>query len=160
MKKGKSKVGDMLEKAAELLMSCFRVCASDTWVRLWMETSPWPITAHCPPVFCLSLTFIFSSTHVSCISFSCLSFFGVRQCISLSIACISKLFPEYFRFSFVFWGKIFIQWTTQILTAYLLSFDKYTHCITQTPVERKDLTVSMVLVFPTVDQFCPLGDFM
>uniref|UniRef100_A0A8B9C0M5 PCI domain-containing protein 2 n=1 Tax=Anser brachyrhynchus TaxID=132585 RepID=A0A8B9C0M5_9AVES len=30
MKKGKSKVGDMLEKAAELLMSCFRVCASDT----------------------------------------------------------------------------------------------------------------------------------
>uniref|UniRef100_A0A452R3M7 PCI domain-containing protein 2 n=1 Tax=Ursus americanus TaxID=9643 RepID=A0A452R3M7_URSAM len=30
VKKGKSKVGDMLEKAAELLMSCFRVCASDT----------------------------------------------------------------------------------------------------------------------------------
>ncbi|KAK9401781.1 PCI domain-containing protein 2 [Crotalus adamanteus] len=29
-KKGKGKVGDMLEKAAELLMSCFRVCASDT----------------------------------------------------------------------------------------------------------------------------------
>ncbi|XP_045833972.1 PCI domain-containing protein 2 isoform X3 [Meles meles] len=29
-KKGKSRVGDMLEKAAELLMSCFRVCASDT----------------------------------------------------------------------------------------------------------------------------------
>ncbi|XP_038658784.1 PCI domain-containing protein 2 isoform X2 [Scyliorhinus canicula] len=28
-KKGKSKMGDMLEKAAELLMSCFRVCASD-----------------------------------------------------------------------------------------------------------------------------------
>ncbi|KAM9319319.1 PCI domain-containing protein 2 isoform 2-T2 [Gastrophryne carolinensis] len=30
VKKGKGKVGDMLEKAAELLMSCFRVCASDT----------------------------------------------------------------------------------------------------------------------------------
>uniref|UniRef100_A0A8C8ZUB2 PCI domain-containing protein 2 n=2 Tax=Lemuridae TaxID=9445 RepID=A0A8C8ZUB2_PROSS len=30
VKKGKSKAGDMLEKAAELLMSCFRVCASDT----------------------------------------------------------------------------------------------------------------------------------
>uniref|UniRef100_A0A8C3RHI7 PCI domain-containing protein 2 n=1 Tax=Cyanoderma ruficeps TaxID=181631 RepID=A0A8C3RHI7_9PASS len=30
VKKGKSKVGDMLEKAAELLMACFRVCASDT----------------------------------------------------------------------------------------------------------------------------------
>ncbi|XP_047707503.1 PCI domain-containing protein 2 isoform X5 [Prionailurus viverrinus] len=30
VKKGRSKVGDMLEKAAELLMSCFRVCASDT----------------------------------------------------------------------------------------------------------------------------------
>ncbi|MEJ1283715.1 hypothetical protein NN561_014690 [Cricetulus griseus] len=30
VKKGKSKVGDMLEKAAEFLMSCFRVCASDT----------------------------------------------------------------------------------------------------------------------------------
>ncbi|KAB0353625.1 hypothetical protein FD755_023670, partial [Muntiacus reevesi] len=30
VKKGKSKVGDMLEKAAELLMGCFRVCASDT----------------------------------------------------------------------------------------------------------------------------------
>ncbi|NXN27993.1 PCID2 protein, partial [Nycticryphes semicollaris] len=30
VKKGKTKVGDMLEKAAELLMSCFRVCASDT----------------------------------------------------------------------------------------------------------------------------------
>ncbi|XP_036175913.1 LOW QUALITY PROTEIN: PCI domain-containing protein 2-like [Myotis myotis] len=30
VKKGKSKVGDMLEKAAELLMSCFRACASDT----------------------------------------------------------------------------------------------------------------------------------
>ncbi|CAH2223462.1 PCI domain-containing 2 [Pelobates cultripes] len=29
-KKGKGKLGDMLEKAAELLMSCFRVCASDT----------------------------------------------------------------------------------------------------------------------------------
>ncbi|KAG8586621.1 hypothetical protein GDO81_005434 [Engystomops pustulosus] len=29
-KKGKGKIGDMLEKAAELLMSCFRVCASDT----------------------------------------------------------------------------------------------------------------------------------
>lgn len=29
-KKGKGKTGDMLEKAAELLMSCFRVCASDT----------------------------------------------------------------------------------------------------------------------------------
>ncbi|XP_044284623.1 PCI domain-containing protein 2 isoform X3 [Varanus komodoensis] len=29
-KKGKGKVGDMLEKAAELLMNCFRVCASDT----------------------------------------------------------------------------------------------------------------------------------
>uniref|UniRef100_A0AC11B2J3 PCI domain containing 2 n=1 Tax=Ovis aries TaxID=9940 RepID=A0AC11B2J3_SHEEP len=29
-KKGKSKLGDMLEKAAELLMGCFRVCASDT----------------------------------------------------------------------------------------------------------------------------------
>ncbi|XP_073412963.1 PCI domain-containing protein 2 [Dendrobates tinctorius] len=29
-KKGKAKIGDMLEKAAELLMSCFRVCASDT----------------------------------------------------------------------------------------------------------------------------------
>ncbi|XP_044144321.1 PCI domain-containing protein 2 [Bufo gargarizans] len=29
-KKGKGKSGDMLEKAAELLMSCFRVCASDT----------------------------------------------------------------------------------------------------------------------------------
>lgn len=28
-KKGKGKVGDMLEKAAEQLMSCFRVCASD-----------------------------------------------------------------------------------------------------------------------------------
>uniref|UniRef100_A0A4W3J0D2 PCI domain-containing protein 2 n=1 Tax=Callorhinchus milii TaxID=7868 RepID=A0A4W3J0D2_CALMI len=28
-KKGKGKMGDMLEKAAELLMSCFRVCASD-----------------------------------------------------------------------------------------------------------------------------------
>lgn len=27
--KGKGKVGDMLEKAAEQLMSCFRVCASD-----------------------------------------------------------------------------------------------------------------------------------
>ncbi|XP_040192183.1 PCI domain-containing protein 2 isoform X1 [Rana temporaria] len=30
VKKGKGKIGDMLEKAAELLMSCFRVCASDT----------------------------------------------------------------------------------------------------------------------------------
>nr|XP_045370706.1 PCI domain-containing protein 2 isoform X2 [Camelus bactrianus] len=30
VKKGRSKVGDMLEKAAELLMSCFRVCASDS----------------------------------------------------------------------------------------------------------------------------------
>ncbi|NWR77301.1 PCID2 protein, partial [Centropus unirufus] len=30
VKKGKGKVGDTLEKAAELLMSCFRVCASDT----------------------------------------------------------------------------------------------------------------------------------
>ncbi|KAG8521152.1 PCI domain-containing protein 2 [Galemys pyrenaicus] len=30
VKKGRSKAGDMLEKAAELLMSCFRVCASDT----------------------------------------------------------------------------------------------------------------------------------
>ncbi|NP_001089237.1 PCI domain-containing protein 2 [Xenopus laevis] len=30
VKKGKGKVGDMLEKAAEILMSCFRVCASDT----------------------------------------------------------------------------------------------------------------------------------
>ncbi|XP_078513805.1 PCI domain-containing protein 2 [Lissotriton helveticus] len=30
VKKGKGKLGDMLEKAAELLMSCFRVCASDT----------------------------------------------------------------------------------------------------------------------------------
>ncbi|XP_026864585.1 PCI domain-containing protein 2 isoform X1 [Electrophorus electricus] len=29
LKKGKGKVGDMLEKAAEQLMSCFRVCASD-----------------------------------------------------------------------------------------------------------------------------------
>uniref|UniRef100_H3A2W0 PCI domain-containing protein 2 n=1 Tax=Latimeria chalumnae TaxID=7897 RepID=H3A2W0_LATCH len=29
-KKGRGKVGDMLEKAAELLMSCFRVCASDS----------------------------------------------------------------------------------------------------------------------------------
>ncbi|XP_077153077.1 PCI domain-containing protein 2 isoform X2 [Ranitomeya variabilis] len=29
-KKGKIKIGEMLEKAAELLMSCFRVCASDT----------------------------------------------------------------------------------------------------------------------------------
>lgn len=29
-KKGKGKVGDMLEKAAEQLMSCFRVCASDS----------------------------------------------------------------------------------------------------------------------------------
>ncbi|MBN3322666.1 PCID2 protein, partial [Atractosteus spatula] len=28
-KKGKGKVGDMLEKAAEQLMSCFRICASD-----------------------------------------------------------------------------------------------------------------------------------
>lgn len=28
-KKGKGKVRDMLEKAAEQLMSCFRVCASD-----------------------------------------------------------------------------------------------------------------------------------
>ncbi|KAG7467019.1 hypothetical protein MATL_G00148970 [Megalops atlanticus] len=29
LQKGKGKVGDMLEKAAEQLMSCFRVCASD-----------------------------------------------------------------------------------------------------------------------------------
>uniref|UniRef100_A0A8C4RKT8 PCI domain-containing protein 2 n=1 Tax=Erpetoichthys calabaricus TaxID=27687 RepID=A0A8C4RKT8_ERPCA len=28
-KKGKGKIGDMLEKAAEQLMSCFRICASD-----------------------------------------------------------------------------------------------------------------------------------
>ncbi|XP_069745626.1 PCI domain-containing protein 2 isoform X2 [Narcine bancroftii] len=28
-KKGKGKMGDMLEKSAELLMSCFRICASD-----------------------------------------------------------------------------------------------------------------------------------
>ncbi|XP_041128454.1 PCI domain-containing protein 2-like isoform X2 [Polyodon spathula] len=28
-RKGKGKVGDMLEKAAEQLMSCFRICASD-----------------------------------------------------------------------------------------------------------------------------------
>uniref|UniRef100_A0A8C5M2J1 PCI domain-containing protein 2 n=1 Tax=Leptobrachium leishanense TaxID=445787 RepID=A0A8C5M2J1_9ANUR len=30
MKRGKGKLGDMLEKAAELLMNCFRICASDT----------------------------------------------------------------------------------------------------------------------------------
>lgn len=30
VKKGRSKAGDMLEKAAEVLMGCFRVCASDT----------------------------------------------------------------------------------------------------------------------------------
>ncbi|MBZ3873463.1 PCI domain-containing protein 2 [Sciurus carolinensis] len=30
VKKGKSKVGHMLEKAAELLMSCFHICASNT----------------------------------------------------------------------------------------------------------------------------------
>lgn len=30
-KKGKGKAGERLEKAAELLMGCFRVCASDKY---------------------------------------------------------------------------------------------------------------------------------
>lgn len=32
-KKGKGQPGEMLEKAAEQLMSCFRVCASDKSVQ-------------------------------------------------------------------------------------------------------------------------------
>lgn len=32
LKKGHSKPGEMAEKAAEVLMGCFRICASDRYV--------------------------------------------------------------------------------------------------------------------------------
>jgi len=34
LKKGHGKPGEMAEKAAEVLMGCFRVCAGDTYVTL------------------------------------------------------------------------------------------------------------------------------
>ena len=34
MKKGRGKPGEMAEKAAEVLMACFRVCASDRYTFL------------------------------------------------------------------------------------------------------------------------------
>ncbi len=34
-KKGRGKPGETLEKAAELLMGCFRVCAADKYVLTW-----------------------------------------------------------------------------------------------------------------------------
>ena len=32
LRKGHSKPGEMVEKAAEVLMGCFRICASDRYV--------------------------------------------------------------------------------------------------------------------------------
>ena len=42
VKKGKGKLGERMEKAADVLMGCFRVCASDKYVTL-IWTMPWDV---------------------------------------------------------------------------------------------------------------------